>query len=147
MRLVRYNPNRAFARADKGLDSFVNSFFSNQTDDSDSCCHFAPRVDIAENENELMMFAEMPGFDKGEIKVVVEDNVLTISGERKSSVEDENSHYLRKELRKGSFSRAFTLPDYVEAEKINADYKDGVLKLTVPKVEKAKPKEISVNVN
>ncbi|MFH2035039.1 MAG: Hsp20/alpha crystallin family protein [Candidatus Zixiibacteriota bacterium] len=148
MTLVRFNPNMALARANRDFDGMIDSILNGvPTFNKKECCDFSPRVDVIENVDNVIMAAEIPGLEKNEIKIVVEDNVLTISGEKKSYFEDEKTEYVRRELMRGKFSRAFNLPEYVDAEKIKADYKNGVLQITLPKVEKAKPKEISVNVD
>jgi HSP20 family protein len=147
MKLVRWNPNRTATSVSKDFDSMINSLFKSSFDwDTDRCC-FTPRVDIVENDDNVTLMAEVPGMEKGEIKVSVEDDVLTISGEKKATSKEEKENYIRAEMYRGSFSRSFTLPDYVDSEKIKADYKNGILKVNLPKTEKAKPKEISVEVN
>ena len=145
---VRFNPNVALARANQDFDGMIDSILNGGPSfDKKECCDFSPRVDIIENDNSVKMVAEIAGLDKNEIKVVVEEDVLTISGEKKSYFEVENPKYIRRELKRGKFSRAFNLPDYVNAEDIKADYKKGILSVSLPKVKKAKPKEISVNVD
>lgn len=107
---------------------------------------YRPRVNVSDGDEELSLTIELPGLDKKEIKVLVRDGVLTISGERKAETEVKSDGYVRREINSGSFSRSFTLPDTVEAEKVSADYKDGLLHVVLPKSEAAKPKEISVAV-
>ncbi len=144
---VRFNPNRAMARANMDFNGMMDSMLNGvPTFEKKECCDFSPRVDVVENADNVMMAAEIPGLEKDDIKIVVEDSLLKISGEKKSYFEDEQKGYVRRELKIGKFARSFNLPDYVDAEKIKADYKNGVLHVTLPKVEKVKPKEISVNV-
>jgi HSP20 family protein len=146
MTLVRFNPKRAFAGAANDFDSVFNSFF-NAPVSSDSCnCDFMPRVDIVEDKDSLFLQFELPGMKKEEIKVVVEDGTLTVSGERKQETKDEGTNYVRTERSYGAFTRSFTLPDNVDNEKISADYKDGLLHVVMQKTEQAKPKEIAVEV-
>jgi HSP20 family protein len=109
-------------------------------------CDFMPRVDIVDEKDTVNVHIELPGMKKDDIKVIVENNVLTISGERKRETEEKDKNYLRTERVYGSFSRSFTLTDEVNTENIKADYKDGILKIKLAKAEKAKPKEISVDV-
>ena len=106
----------------------------------------SPRVDVVESDNKVELTFEMPGMDKGDIKVLVKDNVLTVSGERKVNTEVKDDRYLRSEIYSGSFSRSFTFGDNVNPEKINADYKNGLLLVTLEKKEERKPKEIDVNI-
>jgi len=104
-----------------------------------------PTVDISETDSDFAVKAELPGVDKDDVKVMLDNGVLTIKGEKKSEVKDEKRH--RLECVYGSFVRSFTLPQYVDAEKLQAKYKDGILSLTIPKLEMAKPKQIEVKVS
>ena len=103
-----------------------------------------PLVDIFENENELVIKAELPGMNAKDIEVRLENNVVTIKGERHFEKEAKEENYHRVEREYGSFSRTFALPTPVEAERVAAEYKDGVLKVTLPKKEETKPKPIKV---
>jgi HSP20 family protein len=107
---------------------------------------WAPLVDISEDEKEYLIKAELPEVKKEDVKVSVQDGVLTISGERKSEKEEKNKKFHRMEWAYGSFERSFTLPEDADADKVAGDFKDGVLKVHVPKSEKAKPKKIDVKV-
>jgi HSP20 family protein len=107
---------------------------------------WAPAVDIYEGDGELVVEAELPGLEKGDIKVNVEDGVLTLKGERKLSKETKEENYHRVERAYGAFTRSFTLPDTVDAEKISAKHKDGVLRVSLPKKPEAKPKVVDVKV-
>lgn len=146
MRLIRCNPNRMVSRNNRDFEQFFNSFFGTPWHQPTQR-EFIPRVEITEDNDHLKLQAEMPGLEKDAIKVLVEDGVLTISGEKKTQNKEDGPDHVWSEISNGSFSRSFTLPDYVEAEKIQADYKNGVLILTLPKMEKAKPKEIEVKLN
>jgi len=146
MTIVRYNPNRLVKRINRDFESVFDSFFNfpwHRSVNGD----FVPRIDISEDKDQMMLKAELPGMEKDAIKVVFEDGVLTISGEKSAKVESEDTTHVWSETSTGAFSRSLTLPDYVDAEKIKADYKNGILVLTLPKTEKAKPKEIEVKVN
>lgn len=107
---------------------------------------FRPRVNVSDTEDNLTLTFELPGLDKKDVKVLVRDSVLTVSGERQAKQEQKSDGYVRREISSGSFSRSFTLPDTVEADKVSADYKDGLLHVVLPKSEAAKPKEIAVKV-
>jgi HSP20 family protein len=103
-------------------------------------------VDISEDEKEYVIKAEVPEMKKEEIKINVQDDVLSISGERKYEKEEKGKKYHRVERAYGSFMRSFTLPEDADGSKVNAEYKDGVLKVHLPKSEKAKPKAIEVKI-
>ncbi len=107
---------------------------------------WAPLVDITEDEKEFLIKAELPEVKKEEVKVSVQDGVLTISGERKYEKEEKGKKYHRVERAYGSFARSFALPDDADAEKVAGEFKDGILKVHVPKSEKAKPKKVEVKV-
>jgi len=146
MTIVRYNPNRLVSRINRDFESVFDSFFNfpwHRSVNGD----FVPRIDITEDKNQMVLKAELPGMNKEDIKVVFEDGVLTISGEKMNKVESEDTTQVWSEMCSGAFSRSLTLPDYVEPDKIKADYSNGLLVLTLPKAEKAKPKEIEVKVN
>jgi HSP20 family protein len=108
---------------------------------------WVPRVDISETDDAYIIKAEIPGVNKEDVKVTAENGVLTISGERKEEKAENNKKIHRVERLYGTFFRTFVLPDNVDESKINAEFKDGVLTLTVPKTEKAKPKSIEVKVH
>ena len=107
---------------------------------------WAPRVDIAETDNEFTIKAEIPEVNKEDVKVTVDSGVLTIRGERKQEKEEKGKKFHRVERYYGSFTRSFTLPDNVDESKIEASFKDGMLNLQIPKTEAAKPKAIEVKV-
>lgn len=106
-----------------------------------------PAVDVAEDKDKFTLKADIPGLKKEEIRVAIESGILSIEGERKSEAEQKDKDYHRVERSYGRFVRSFNLGSSVDDSKINANYKDGVLEITVPKVEKAKAKTIDVNVN
>jgi HSP20 family protein len=107
---------------------------------------FVPATDIEETDKEFRIVFELPGMEKKDIKVSVEDNVLTVSGARKERSEEKGKNYVRSEIRCGSFSRSFSLPRAVDVSNVSADYKDGLLTVTLQKTEEAKPKEIEVKI-
>jgi HSP20 family protein len=144
--LVRYNPARSAERVTHDLDRFLSSFFAPSSRFSGCGCR-SVNVDIYEDEQALHFEAELPGMKKDAIKVVVEDGVLTISGERQAGSTTDKESYLRREIGVGDFSRSFTLPDSAASEGISADYRNGILSVTIPKKEEARPKEINVQIN
>lgn len=107
---------------------------------------WAPAVDIYEDDQGIVLKADLPEVDPKDVEVRIEDNTLYIKGERKMEKEIDENNYHRIERSYGSFARSFVLPHTVSAEKIGADYKNGVLKITMPKREESKPKQIKVNV-
>ncbi len=107
---------------------------------------FVPPVDIYEDEHSIVVKAEVPGIDPKDIDVRVENNTLTIRGERKLEHEEREENYHRVERRYGSFYRSFTLPNTIETENLTADYNNGVLEIRMPKRAEAKPKQIKINV-
>lgn len=107
---------------------------------------WAPLVDIFEHEGNIVLKAELPGLEPKDVDIRVENNVLTLRGERRVDNEVKREQYHRVERAYGTFSRSFTLPSVVDTEKIKAEYKDGVLRVTLPTKEEAKPKQISIAV-
>ena len=107
---------------------------------------WAPSVDITEDDKEYLVKADLPEVKKEDVKVTVENGILTITGERKFEKEEKDKKYHRIERSYGNFLRSFTLPDGADGTKVSADFKDGVLKVHLPKTEKAKPKAVEVKV-
>ena len=142
--LNRWEPFRGVSTLQEQInrlftDSFERTGESNLTT-------WAPSVDIYENEQELVVKADLPDVDPKDLDIRVENNILTIRGERKFETKADEANYLRVERAYGAFSRSFSLANTVNSEAIKADYHDGVLTLTIPKREEAKPKQIKVNV-
>jgi len=108
---------------------------------------WAPPVDIYENGDSLVLKAEVPGINPDDVEIRVEDNTLYLKGERKFEKEVKEQNFHRVERSYGTFTRTFSLPNSVDADKVSANYKDGVLTLTMPKKEEAKPKTIKINVS
>jgi len=115
-------------------------------DEALAVAEWAPVVDIVEDDNEYLIKAELPEVKKEDVKVTVQDDVLTISGERMFEKEEKGRKYHRMERAYGSFARSFTLPEDADGEKVAAEFKDGVLKVHLPKSEQAKPKSIEVKI-
>ena len=151
MAIVRWEPFRdLLAIQDRMNRIFDDSFRGmNRPADDDWALGgtWAPLVDIYEREGNIELKAELPGIDPKDVDVRVENNVLTLRGERKVDREVNRESYHRVERTYGSFSRSFTLPSVVDTEKIKAEYRDGVLHLTLPKKEEAKPRQISIKIS
>ena len=142
--LERWEPFRGSSR-DSQLNRLFNDFFGRASQDQ-NLTTWAPAVDIYEGEHELVVKVDLPEIKLEELDVRVENNILTIRGERKFEKKVDEKNYLRVERAYGSFARSFSLANTVNTEAIQADYKDGVLTLAIPKREEAKPKQIKVNV-
>ena len=108
---------------------------------------FVPAVDVVEEKDNYLVRADLPGLSKEDVSVTLQDNYLTIKGEKKHETETKEANYYRKERVHGSFTRTIELPMSVDAKKIDAHFKDGVLQVRLPKSEEAKPKQIEVKVN
>ena len=140
MKLTTYQlPNLAFNRL-TGLNDELHRLFA------DSQC-WAPALDVHEDKDSFTIRAELPGLKREDIDVSLQDGALVISGERKEEKVSEGTEVHRRERFYGKFQRALTLPTPVAADKVKAAYKDGVLTVTLPKAEEAKPKQIDVSVN
>ena len=118
--------------------------FHSITEDVDAA--WTPRLDVSENDKSIEIVADLPGMEKKDINVSLEDDLLTIKGERKQEKEESGKHYHSIERRYGAFYRSLRLPVEVQSTKINASFKDGVLKITLPKTKKAKKKVAQIEV-
>lgn len=141
MTLLRYNYpekdlfNRRFSDI---MDEFFNDAVRSNRNS------FAPNIDISENDNEFVIEVEVPGVDKENIQIDVENNILTISGERKFEEKKENKQYHRVETHYGIFSRTLSLPDNADSESVKASYENGILTITINKSEKSLKKQIEI---
>ena len=145
MRLVPYvrrTETPAWSDPSRLFEDFFNDFRT-VSDDRQS---WMPPVDILEKDGNLVLRAEVPGMEEKDIDLKLEGNVLTLKGERKLSKEDKQNNYHRVESFYGTFARSFTLPETVDVEKIKAEYKHGVLTITLPQKPEVRPREIPVSV-
>jgi len=136
-------------RKPSSLQEQVNRLFESTfpaNSDTSALTTWAPAVDIYETENELVIKADLPDVNEHDLDVRVENNMLTITGERKFEEKVREENYLRVERSYGSFSRSFSLPNTVNTEAIKAEYKNGVLTVELPKRAEAKPKQVKLNV-
>jgi HSP20 family protein len=154
MTLIRYNYPKAtwpafrrFPSLRHELDRFFEGPFGELARASQFLNLWTPAVDLLETDNEYVVKAEVPGLKIEEIGVSVHDNALVITGERKSDDKGEATVLHRSERLAGKFERVVQLPKPVAADKVSATYKDGILTVTLPKTEEAKPKQIKINVN
>ena len=144
--LTRWEPSRGFPT----LQDQINRVFeelTTRTGEDTALSTWSPAVDIYETEHELVVKADLPEVEENDLDVRVENNILTIHGERKFEKKVNEDNYLRVERAYGSFSRSFSLANTVNTDAIKAEYRNGVLTLRIPKREEAKPKQIKVNVN
>lgn len=148
MNLVRWDPLREL----EDMSERLNRMFARPTStrqngkEALTVADWIPQVDISEADQEYVITAELPGLRKEDVKITLEDGVLTVQGERKHEKEEKGTRYHRVERSYGSFVRSFTLPDVIEETNVAAEFKDGVLSIRLPKSEKAKPKAIEVKV-
>jgi HSP20 family protein len=144
MAITRWDPFREV----QTLQNRVNSLFRDMNGENDAlaAASFVPPVDIYEDDKKVVIKLEAPGIDEKDLDVRMENHTLTVKGERKFDSEEKEQNFHRIERRYGSFFRAFTLPSTVDAEHINANYRNGVLKLELAKKAEAQPKQIKVNI-
>ncbi len=143
--LARFEPSRGVSTPQDQINRLFNGAFDRTLQEANLTA-WAPAVDIYETEHELVVKADLPEIQPEQLDIRVENNILTICGERKFEEKLNENNYLRVERSYGSFSRSFSLSNTVNAEAIKADYKNGVLTLSIPKREEAKPKQIKVHV-
>jgi len=146
MTLVKFQPASDLFRMPRSMNRLFDTFFGSEGWNEVPCCEWAPAVDISETSDEITIKADIPGMAKDDISVVVQDNTLTLKGERRSEKKEEKADHYRVERTGGSFYRSFSLPAMVNASKIKANYTNGVLEIVLPKIEEAKPKEIEIDV-
>jgi HSP20 family protein len=150
MAVVRWEPLRDLVALQDRMNRLFDESYRGRQSSADDWAlggSWAPAVDIYEQDGNIVLSAELPGVDPKDVDVRVENNVLTLRGERKWNNDVQRENYHRVERAYGSFARSFTLPSVVATDQIKADFKDGMLRLTLPKREEAKPKQISINVS
>jgi len=143
--LSRFEPFRGVSTFQDQISRFFNEAFDRSSDEA-NLTPWAPAVDIYETAHQLVVKTDLPDIKPEELDIRVENNILTIRGEREFEKKVNENNYLRVERSYGSFSRSFSLANTVNTEAIQADYKNGVLTLSIPKREEAKPKQIKVHV-
>jgi len=145
MAIVRWEPFGKLLSSQDRFNRLFTQIFPRSFDEGDaSITTWMPAVDVYETEHNLTLKAELPGVDPKDIEARVEDGTLYLKGERKFEKESKKENYHRIERTYGSFMRSFALPTSVDADKVSAEYRDGVLTLTLPKKEEAKAKTITV---
>lgn len=150
MSIMRWRPGRELATIRDEMNRLFDEFFSGfpfpERRRGLMEGEWAPTVDVAETDENIIVTAELPGVKQNDVEISVVNDVLTLKGEKKEEKEIKKENYHRIERSYGSFQRSITLPTGVQADKAKATYKDGVLTITIPKVEEAKPKSIKINV-
>jgi len=145
--LTRWDPLRDLATMQNRLNRFVRESYSPEVpEEALTTTSFAPPVDIYEDEHTIAVKMEVPGIDEKDIDVRIENNTLTVHGERKLEKEEKEENFRRVERQYGSFTRSFTLPSSIDTGQVSANYDKGVLKISLTKKAEAKPKQIKVNV-
>jgi HSP20 family protein len=147
MALVRWEPVRELASIQGEMNRLFNSFFDTPAQQGNGALRrWLPAMDLVESGENFILRADLPGLSEEDVKVELEDDVLTISGERKSEHEDKKEGFVRVERAFGSFRRSLTLPEGVDAEKIEASFDKGVLEVRIPKPEERKPRRVAISV-
>ena len=144
--LTRWEPFRELSALQNRMSRLFEEQYGGGREDSLTAGSFVPPVDIYEDEQSVQLKLEVPGVDEKDLDVKVENNTLTVTGERKFEKEEKQENFHRVERRYGSFHRSFTLPTTVSTEDVQADYDHGVLKIRLAKRAEAKPKQIKINV-
>ncbi len=145
MAIIRWDPFRDMVTLREKMNRMFEDVFSGRNEDRElQAGTWAPSVDIFETENELVLTAEIPGIDEKDVEIKVEDNTLSIKGERKFEKETKEENFHRIERSYGSFYRAFTLPSSVDPERIQAEQENGVLKISMPKKQELKPRTVKI---
>ncbi|MGH9452169.1 MAG: Hsp20/alpha crystallin family protein [Terriglobia bacterium] len=148
MAIMKWDSFRGFLTNPDRFNQFFNDALSNFVgSEAISAKSWKPAVDVYETDNNLVLKSELPGVDPKDVEVRIEDKTLYLKGERKQESEVKEGNYHRCERSYGTFLRTFTLPNSVDAENVKAEYKDGVLTLTLAKRAEAKPKTIKINVD
>jgi HSP20 family protein len=144
--LTRFEPFREFSTLQDRINRVFRDSYRSQGDDSLTTSSFSPAVDVYEDEHKVTLKIEVPGIEEKDIDIRLENNTLTVHGERTIDKEEKEENYRRVERQYGSFTRNFTLPTTVDSENVSATYDKGVLKIALPKKAEAKPKQIRVTV-
>lgn len=144
MTLVRWQPVRDWSPLGAEIDRFFDSFFQTRGGDANGQRRWVPAMDLVETDDSLVLKADLPGLSEDDVKVEVNDNMLTVSGERRAEHEHERDGYHRVERSFGRFSRSVTVPEGIDEDKVTATFNDGVLEVRIPKPEERKPTQIKI---
>jgi HSP20 family protein len=146
MAIIRWDPFRDVVTLRERMNRMFEDVFSGRAEEGrdKTTSTWAPSVDIFETEKELVLTAEIPGIDEKDIEIKIEDNTLSLKGERTFEKETKEENYHRIERSYGSFYRAFTLPNSIDPERIQATHENGVLKITMPKRDELQPRKVKI---
>jgi HSP20 family protein len=148
MALVRWEPVREITSIQNEMNRLFNTFFDTPTaaegGNGTSARRWIPAMDLVETEDAFVLKADLPGVTESDVNVEIEDNVLTVSGERKAEHEDKREGYVRVERSYGSFHRSLTLPEGIDPEGVQASFENGVLDIRIPKPEERKPRKVAI---
>ncbi|OIR02284.1 spore protein SP21 [mine drainage metagenome] len=149
MNLIKWDPFRELDDVSSRLNRIFGRMPSRPASDNEmlAVADWMPSVDISETDAAYLIKGEIPGVNKEDVKVTIQDGMLTIQGERKQEKEEKNKKFHRVECSYGNFMRSFRVPDDADESGVKAEFKDGMLNVTLPKSEKAKPKSINVSVS
>jgi len=146
MVITRWDPFRELTTLQNRVNGLFQDFNRPGQDELTATGSFVPAVDVYEDEHKVTLKLEIPGIDQNDVDIRLENNTLTVRGERKFEKEEKEENFHRIERRYGSFARSFTLPNTLDSEKVQANYENGVLKIDIAKRAEAKPKQIKVNI-
>jgi HSP20 family protein len=147
MALIRWEPVRELNTLQSEMNRLFNNLFDAPLPNGGTGVHrWLPPMDLIETEDDFVLHADLPGLSEGDVNIELEDNILTISGERKSEHEEKKQGYYRVERASGVFSRSLTLPEGVDPEAIKASFDKGVLEVRIPKPEERKPRKVAISV-
>jgi len=145
MAVIRWDPFRDLVTLREKMNRLFEDTFTARGDEKDLISgNWSPSVDIYETENALVLTAEIPGIEEKDVEIKIENNTLTVSGERKFEKETKEENYHRIERAYGSFCRSFTLPNYINHDKIEAEHDSGILRITMPKKSELKPRKVKI---
>ncbi len=148
MALIRWEPVRELGTIQSEMNRLFNSFFDTPTPANGTTFRrWIPAMDLVETESSYVLKADLPGLSESDVTIELDDNVLTISGERKAEHEDRKAGYYRVERSYGSFRRSLTLPEGVDPEAVKATFENGVLDVTVPKPAQQEPRKVQITVS
>ncbi len=146
MALIRWEPVRELNTIQSEMNRLFNSFFESPTASNGTAARrWIPAMDLVETDEDFVLRADLPGLTESDINIELEDNILTVSGERRAQQEERRDGYYRVERASGSFSRSLTLPEGVDPDKIHAGFEHGVLEVRIPKPEQRKPRKVTIS--
>ena len=146
MALTRWEPVRELNTIQSEMNRLFNTFFDGPAPANGAATRrWVPAMDLVETDDDLVLRADLPGLSDGDVNIEVEDNVLSISGERKAEREERNEGFYRVERAYGGFSRSLTLPDGADPERVRASFDRGVLEVRIPKPEQRKPRKVTIS--